>query len=416
MLRKFCFFNPFFNTALLHPENGWVSGEKRARDAFSKDFKFVVIVAGEASADLHGSNLVKAMKRLDPGIVFWGVGGRKMEEAGVKILFSSSEMAVVGITEVLSKLGTIARASGRLKHILKSKRPELLILIDYPDFNIHIARTAKRFHVPVLYYISPQVWAWRRSRVRKIARRVDRMAVILPFEKTFYEKRGMPVDYVGHPLLDALSLEVDKWQDRVDAGSEQGYPVVGLLPGSRKDEIRKLLPVMVESLQILGKRYPKIRCRLSLASTIEAEFVKSFTKNSAVQIEIISGDTLETLRVCHVALVASGTATLETALIGVPMVIAYRISRFSYWLGRIVVRVPHIGLVNLVAGEEVVPELIQDDVVPDRLAHEALNILENEELRGTMIKKLGRVRENLGRFGASEATAKIASEMMKGGS
>jgi lipid-A-disaccharide synthase len=379
----------------------------------SDDSKFVVIVAGEASADLHGSNLVKAMKKLAPGIVFWGIGGKNMEEAGVKILFSSSEMAVVGITEVLGKLRTIARASGRLKRILKSKRPDLLILIDYPDFNIHIAKTAKRFKIPVLYYISPQVWAWRMGRVRKIARRIDRMAVILPFEKTFYAKRGVSVDYVGHPLLDSLSQEVDKKQVGVELGSEQGYPLVGLLPGSRKEEIRNLLPVMIESVQILGKRYPKIRCRLSLAPTIEAEFIRSFTENSSVKIEIIPGNTLETLRICHVALVASGTATLETALMGIPMVIAYKISRFSYWLGRIVVRVPYIGLVNLVAGEEVAPELIQDDVVAGRLANEALNILEDDGIRENMINKLRGIRESLGRFGASESTAKIALEMMR---
>ncbi len=413
MLRNLCFLSSFFNLMVRHPEKGRVPGEECPRDAFSGDLKFVVIVAGEASADLHGSNLVKSMKKLAPGIVFWGVGGKNMEEAGVKILFSSSEMAVVGITEVLSKLSTIARASGRLKRILKSKRPDLLILIDYPDFNIHIARTAKRFKVPVLYYISPQVWAWRRGRVRKIARRIDRMAVILPFEKNFYGKRGISVDYVGHPLLDTLSREVDKQQAGVELGSEQGYPVVGLLPGSRKEEIRNLLPVMVESVQILGKRYPKIRCRLSLAPTIDAGFIQSFTEDSAVKIEIIPGDTLETLRICHVALVASGTATLETALMGIPMVIAYKISRFSYWLGRIVVRVPYIGLVNLVAGEAVAPELIQDDVAPDRLAREALSILEDEGIRENMITKLRGIRENLGRFGASEATAKIALEMMK---
>jgi lipid-A-disaccharide synthase len=237
--------------------------------------------------------------------------------------------------------------------------------------------------------------------------------VILPFEKTFYAKRGVSVDYVGHPLLDSLSQEMDKNQVGVELGSEQGYPLVGLLPGSRKEEIRNLLPVMIESVQILGKKYPKIRCRLSLAPTIEAGFIRSFTENSSVKIEIIPGNTLETLRICHVAFVASGTATLETALMGVPMVIAYKISRFSYWLGRIVVRVPYIGLVNLVAGEEVAPELIQDDVVAERLANEALNILEDDGIRENMINKLRGIRESLGMFGASESTAKIALEMMR---
>lgn len=414
MFRISCFISLFFNPIMVqHPKNGEEQIEKDPRPLFSGHPKFVVIVAGEASADAHGAYLVKAMKQLAPDIVFWGIGGRNMEEAGVKTLISSSEMAVVGITEVLKKLRTIAGASGRLKDILKNKNPDLLILIDYPDFNLHIARTAKRFKVPVLYYISPQVWAWRKGRVRKIARRIDRMAVILPFEKAFYAKRGITVDYVGHPLLDDLSRKVHEQHVEFESGSEYGYPVVGLLPGSRKDEIRNLLPAMLSSVQILQKRYPKIRCRLSLAPTIEAEFIKSFTNNSAVEIEIIPGGTFETLKVCHIALVASGTATLETALMGVPMIIAYKISRFSYWLGRIVVKVPYIGLVNLVAGEEVAPELIQDDVVPDRLAKETLSILEDSELRENMKKKLGRIRKSLGKFGASEATAKIALEMMQ---
>jgi lipid-A-disaccharide synthase len=382
-----------------------MSGQRRD---FS-EFKSVVIVAGEASADLHGSNLVKAIKRLDPDIVFCGIGGKRMQEAGVQILFSSSDMAVVGLTEVFSKLQTITRAFRAIKTILKNDRPDLLILIDYPGFNIHMAKIAKRFEIPVLYYISPQVWAWRRGRVKKISRRVDRMAVILPFEEAFYGERGMKVDFVGHPLLDALEYGKSALHS---AHANLPHPVVGILPGSRKEEIRNLLPVMVKSAEIMSQRYPDICCLLPLAPTIDNEFVQSLVEESPVKIRICQESIYETLEVCDVALVASGTATLETAIMGVPMVIVYRVSPISYWVGRMVVRVPYIGLGNLVAGEKVVPELIQDEVTPGRLASEALNILDDEKVRANMIEKLKGIKERLGRAGASERTAKIALEMM----
>jgi lipid-A-disaccharide synthase len=380
--------------------------------ADSRDFRFVLIVAGEASADLHGSNLVKAMKRLDPGIVFWGIGGKKMEQTGVKLLVSSSDMAVVGVTEVLSRIKTIKRASKKLKTILKDKHPDLLILIDYPDFNIHIARTAKRLKIPVLYYISPQVWAWRRGRVRKIARRVDRMAVILPFEEMFYRRREIKVDYVGHPLLDALKYGAGT-EKRKEDGFESFYPVLGILPGSRKEEIRNLLPVMVEAAEYLSRKYPEMLCILPLAPTIEPEFVKTFIHKSPVETKIIRGDIHKALSACNAAMVTSGTATLDTAIMGVPMVVVYKVSFLSYLVGRMVVKVPHIGLVNLVAGQEVVPELIQNEVTAHRLFREVEGILENREVNLNMKRKLKGVKERLGKGGASERTARIALEMMR---
>ena len=382
--------------------------------AAPRDFKLVAIVAGEASGDLHGSNLVEAMKRLDPGIVFCGIGGKKMERAGVKILTSSSDMAVVGLTEALYRLQTIARASRKLKSILKTNRPDLIILIDYPDFNIHIARTAKRLHIPVLYYISPQVWAWRKGRVRKIARRVDYMAVILPFEDAFYRHRGMKVDYVGHPLMDTCPQVVDQEQIISRLGLNRGYPVVGLLPGSRKEEIRNLLPVMVKAGEILIRHYPGIRFLLPLAQTIDPEFIQPFIDDTPLDIRVIKEDIYEVLSACNLALVASGTATLQTAIMGVPMVVVYKVSPISYWIGKIAVKVPYISLVNLVAGEEVVPELIQDNVVPERLARESITILEDDVIREDMINKLKGIKEGLGRGGASEKTAAIAVEMMRG--
>lgn len=338
-----------------------------------------------------------------------------MERAGVRILVPSSEMAVVGVTEALVRLRTIAKARRKLKSILKNQSPDLLILLDYPEFNLNLAKMANRFRVPVLYYISPQVWAWRRGRVKKIARRVDRMAVILPFEESFYRERGMKVDYVGHPLMDAfevVSSEPILWSIN-NRKPPLRNPVIGLLPGSRREEIQNLLPTMVKSAEILMRRYGGIRCLLPLAETIDIEFVKSFIDKSLVEIEIVQGDIYKVLSLCHAAMVTSGTATLETAIMGVPMVIVYKVSLISSWVAKMVIKVPYIGLVNLVAGEKVVPELHQHEVLPDRLANEVLNILEDDQVRENMIKNLMGVKESLGGGGASQRTAELALGMMR---
>lgn len=372
-----------------------------------RPFKFVVIVAGEASADLHASNLVKAMQQWEPGIVFWGIGGKKMEEAGVRILFSSSDMAVVGLTEAFSKIRTLARASKQLKYILKNALPDLLILLDYPGFNIHIAKAAKQFHIPVLYYIAPQVWAWRRGRVKKIARRINHMAVILPFEEEFFRNSGINVDYVGHPILDCIAQKNSLPQ------IEQNFPVVGIVPGSRREEIRNLLPVMIRSAEILKTRYGSIKCLLPLAPTINAEFVQPFIDRSNIHINVCRNSIYDVLSSCDVAMVTSGTATLETAVMGIPMVIVYKISPVSYWLAKKVIKTSFIGLVNLVAGEKVVPELIQYEATAERLAEEVFNILENQDVIDIMKNKMKYVKESLGNAGASERTAKIALEMIR---
>ena len=388
----------------------------------TRDFRRILVVAGEASGDLHGSHLVKAIRDSHPDVVFWGIGGNNMAQAGVKILVSSSDMAVVGLTEVLHKLHTIVKAANKMKSALKNLHPDLLILIDYPEFNLYLARFAKRMDIPVLYYISPQVWAWRRGRIKKISRRVDRMAVILPFEESFYRKRGFNVEYVGHPLLDEFASRI---QDRVpqeeprqqEAGPQSGtgfqHPTVGLLPGSRKDEIRNLLPVMIKSVAILKTHYPNVRCLLPLAKTIEREYVETFLQETPLHIEVRQGDIYGMLAQCQVALVASGTATLDTAIMGVPMVVIYKVTPISYWLGRILIKVPYIGLANLVAGQRVVPELIQDDATPERMAAEALSLLEDAGARKAMIERLNGIRKDLGKGGASQRAASIAIEMMK---
>lgn len=370
-------------------------------------------MAAEASADLHGANLVHAIKRLCPEVVFCGIGGDNMGQAGVKRFIVSADMAVVGLAEIFGKIRIHIKAANILKSIFKLHRPDLLILIDYPGFNLHMARIAKQLNIPVLYYISPQVWAWRRGRVKKIAKRVDRMAVILPFEKPFFQKSGIDVEYVGHPLIDAFEKNAGKLQSEIrNPKSEIQSPVVGLVPGSRREEILNLLPVMIKAGEILKAEYPRIRFILPLAGTIPIKWLSRFLLNTTLDIEIYHEGIYGALNQCHLAFVTSGTATLDAAIMNVPMVVIYKAKRLTYEVGKRVIKVPYLGLVNLVAGESVAPELIQDDVTPEKLAMAGKNFLSDNPLRQQTIRKLRRVKENLGRGGASERTARIAVEMM----
>jgi lipid-A-disaccharide synthase len=286
--------------------------------------------------------------------------------------------------------------------------------MDYPEFNIALAAAAKRYKVPVLYYIGPQIWAWRTGRIRKIARRVDRMAVILPFEEPFYRERGVHVDYVGHPLLDSFPGHTERYDATQKMQFVNGYPILALVPGSRSEEVKNLLPVMLKAAEILSSRYPKVRCILPMASTVHPELVRSIIERSPLSVKISEGDIYKALGPCDLAFVTSGTATLETAIMGVPMIVVYRLSPFTFWVAEKVVKVPYVGLVNLVLPGQVAPELLQDDLTPQSLADEAVNILENHQKREDMIRKLRMVSEKLGKGGASEQTARIAMEMITG--
>lgn len=369
-------------------------------------------MAGEASGDLHGSNLVKALKRIHPETKFSGVGGTRMREAGVDIIVSSSKIAVVGLTEVFKKIPIILDALKTVKRAIKEKQPALVVLIDFPDFNLNVARYARRSGVPVLYFISPQVWAWRKGRTRTIARRVNKMAVILPFERDFYAKCGVPVSYVGHPLLDVCPPVENRSETAKKLGLRTEGPLIGLLPGSRFEEIRNMMPAMTEAARMLLERYPSARFVLSLAPGVEMEFINKFIPRG-LPVEIISKNLYKYLNAFDVAMVASGTATLEAALMETPMVIVYKVSRLSYRVGRLVIKTPAIGLANLVAGEKYFTELIQHELTPERLYAEIVSILEEPSVRSRIRKGLSRVRLRLGESGALERTAALAASMIK---
>ena len=376
--------------------------------------KKVLIVAGEASGDLHGANLVRAMLESDPGLVFYGIGGPKMEAAGVRCLARAGDMAVVGLTEVFSKLGMILGIMRKLKRSLREEKPALIILIDYPDFNMPLARAAKKQGVRVFYYISPQVWAWRRGRIKQLRQCVDRMAVILPFEAEMYRREGMAVEFVGHPLLDGINTKYHRNEAirRFDLREEGS--IIGLLPGSRPGEVTKLLPEMLAAAGIIKQELPTAQFVLPLADTLDRDGMEEMIRpcQEKLNVKIIGNEIYEVLAVCDAAMVTSGTATLETALIGVPMIIVYKISLFTYLMGRIFVNVDHIGLANIIAGKTVVPELIQQDVNPPRMAKEILAILTDVERKNCIKQELAGIREKLGAPGAARRAARLAMEML----
>jgi lipid-A-disaccharide synthase len=300
-----------------------------------------MIVAGEASGDLHGACLVKEALKLDPSLSFFGIGGSRMRETGVVTLTDAAEIAVVGLVEVVAHFPVIYRAFIKLKNILETDPPELLILIDYPDFNLRLAKIAKKADVRVLYYISPQVWAWRVGRVKQIGRVVDHMAVVFPFEVPFYEKENVPVTFVGHPLVDAVQPSMTCSRAQETFGLNPAVKTVGLFPGSRRQEIKNLFPVILESAALLSREFQDIQFILPLASSLKREDIDPFIKVSGLDITVVEESAYDVMQVCDAILCVSGTVTLEIAMIGVPMVIIYKVAPLTYMLGKHLIKVDH---------------------------------------------------------------------------
>lgn len=373
--------------------------------------KKILMIAGEASGDLHGSKVVEALSRLDSKVRVYGVGSGSMRQAGAEILLDSSALAVVGITEVIGHFRSILRAFTFIKQFIRKSDLDLLILIDFPDFNIPLAKVAQKVGVPVLYYISPQVWAWRSGRVKKIARRINKMAVIFPFEVPIYQEAGVSVEFVGHPLLDTVPSR--RPEDRSLPEEGRGNPLIALLPGSRIKEVQSLLPEMMRGAKILFDKIPGSKFIIAVASTIQMEDIKTMVQAFPVPVDMVQGKTYEAIQAADLAIVASGTATLETALLEKPMVIVYRVSPLSFWVGKRLVKVRCIGLANIVAGKKFIPELLQEEACGARIAAEAERIWEDPAYRQSMISELQEVRRKLGDPGASERVARIALEMMR---
>jgi lipid-A-disaccharide synthase len=369
-----------------------------------------MIVAGEASGDLHGADLAREILALDPNAELFGIAGAQMRAAGVRAKVRIEDIHGLGLTELISTIGLSLASMRDLRRTLRGDPPDLVILIDYAEFNLVLAGIAKRAGVPVLYYITPQVWAWRRGRVKKIVARSDRLAVVLPFEKELYGLAGDRASFVGHPLLD----RVKPAQGRAETLARHDLPphakLLALLPGSRRAEVRYILPPMVEAARVLANDHRLIPV-IALAPTLTPEQLAEQAKVDLGGMRIIQGDTYSIIAASEVALVASGTATLETALLGCPMVIAYKVSPLTYVLGRMLITgVNFIGMPNILAGEKIVPELIQGELTGRALVRAAEPLL-HDNIRRQTVARLDALRAQLGAPGAAARVAALALAM-----
>jgi lipid-A-disaccharide synthase len=368
----------------------------------------VLAIAGEPSGDLHGAKVVAKLGELDPRVRVFGIGGDRMRAAGMDLVRHADEFSVVGFAEIVRHLPRLRRAMDEIVHVALERSTRLAVLIDYPGFNLMLARRLRASGVRVLYYISPQVWAWAEGRVRKIAERVDRMAVILPFEVGFYRERGVDVEFVGHPLLEEPWVAAVRGPKR-GLGDER---TLGLLPGSRRQEVSRHAGVMLGAARLLSDRVPGLRVAIGLAPGIDREDVLESAPVASA--DLAARGRPGRAAGSGVEFVASGTATLEAACAGTPMVITYRTSALSYSLAKSLVRIPYIGLVNVIAGEEIVPEAVQSEATPERLASLVEPYLVDAELATETSARLFRVRESLGEPGASDRVARMVLDMLAG--
>ncbi len=374
-----------------------------------------LIVTGEASGDLHGANLIQAAAEIDPDLKFFGVGGSRMAEAGCDILIEGETIAVMGLVEVIGHFPVIYQAFQHLKGILHgSERPDLLILIDFPDFNLRLAKQAQKAGVPVLYYVSPQVWAWRRGRVKKIARVVDRLAAILPFEPDFYKGQDIEVEYVGNPLLDDAVITQDRDAFLLQHGLADDRPLVGLFPGSRHNELKFNFETIIAAAEKILQSKPEVQFVLPVAPSFDRQLFEDRLAGASFPVTLSQSSIYDVANACDAVITVSGTVTLQVALTGTPMAILYKMSPLTYQIGKRLVNVPHIGLANIVAGRRVVREFIQDEASPANLAGEVLRILEDQPYRQHIVEGLGMVRQQMGEGGCSKKVALMASEMSLG--
>ncbi len=369
--------------------------------------------AGESSGEQHAASMFMEMRKQLPDIRGIGMGGSRMRQGGIDVKVDSSSLGVIGLIEVLKHYGDIRAALKQMKNLLRTERPDLLVCVDYKEFNLKLAQYAKKEGIKVLFYVSPQVWAWRPGRVVTYGKAIDMMAVIFPFETAYYEAENVPVRYVGHPSVDKVLPLRTRTEDFKQFGLDDDNPVIGLLPGSRINEIKRMLPIMLAAAEKLQAEYPDLQFLLPQADTISDEILWPYLQQSDVPIKVINDQPYDVIQCCDAVMTTSGTASLEIALLTVPMVIAYKLSEITYWLGRLLVKTPFIGLPNIVAGKPIVKELIQHQVTADSLAQEIERMLKDNDYRQTMIDELKAVKKVLGKGGGSANMAKLAMEMMK---
>lgn len=372
----------------------------------------ILVVAGEASGDTHAAELVAALQARRPDLTFFGMGGSRLAARGVELLYDAREVSVMGITEVLPRIPRILQVLKGLARAAAERRPDIAILVDIPDFNLRLAKKLKALGVPVAYYVSPMIWAWRRGRVRTIKRLVDRMLCILPFEEEFYRDAGVSARYVGSPVVEQVPAPASPTDFRERLGLNRDAPTLALLPGSRMSEVRRLLPTMVDAAKRLSAERPGLQVVVPVAPTIPREEVVSRFEGSGLSPILVEGRAPEVVGASDAAVVASGTAVLEAGLMQRPLVVVYRVSLITYWVGRLMLKVAFVSLVNLLAGRRVVPELLQGDMTPERIAEEVRRVWTPGAPREEMLRGLAEVRGRLGETGAATRAAEAVLELL----
>jgi lipid-A-disaccharide synthase len=365
----------------------------------------ILISCGEASGDLFAAELVRELARLDDSVECFGLGGERLAQAGAELLVTLDKVSVIGLVEVLGKIPALRRARDTLLEAAAARRPEAAVLIDFSGFNLRLAKKLKKMGIPIVYYVSPQVWAWRRRRVRTIRDTASKMLVIYPFEEDFYRSEGVPVCFVGHPIVDLVRLREDRSRFCERVGVDPNRTLVAIMPGSRPREIEIHLPILARALELIAAKRSDLDILVLKASTIDKDELLAGLGRVGPWVHVVEDATYEGLAYASVAVVASGTATVEAALSGTPMVVVYRVGRLSYRLGKPFVHLPHYAMVNLIARKTVVPELIQDDMTPEAIAHEALDLIESPAAADAMRNELAEVKARLGGGGASARAA-----------
>ena len=370
----------------------------------------IMISVGEASGDLHGASVANALKLQQPDVKIFGMGGERMRSAGVEIVYDIADLGVIGLVEIIKNLPRLFKLRDSLAELMEREKPDVLVIIDYPGFNVRLAKVAKAKGIPVVSYITPSAWAWGKGRARELAGIAKRIAAIFPFEAEVYREAGADVTFVGHPLLDIVKTSMSKDAAYRYFGADPEKPVVLLMPGSRQQEIDNLLPVMLETAERLKKQIPDCQFFLPVASTISREIIQNQIGRYTVEVTVSPGPVYDLMSIADAAIASSGTATLETSLMRVPTVIIYKVNIITGFLGRRLLKIPNIGLPNIVAGRKVVPELLQGDVNPERILQEILPVLTDETVRQQVLTDLDEVKQRLGETGAVERVAGLILE------
>jgi lipid-A-disaccharide synthase len=372
----------------------------------------IAFSAGETSGDQHAAQMFLQMQSQYPGIKGIGMGGTAMRQAGINLWYNSERMGVIGLVEVFKHLFDIFNAMRTMRRLLTTEKVDLLVCVDYKEFNYWLARFAKKNGIKVLFYVSPQVWAWRASRVRQFGKVIDMMAVIFPFEVPFYQAENVPVRYVGHPSVEKTKAQLSRFDAFNFFGLGNSKPVVGIFPGSRTNEIERMLPVMLEAARRLQSDFPDIHFLLAQADTISDALLENYLRPARLMITVIKKKPYDVMQCCDAIMTTSGTASLEIALMGVPLVISYKLSKLTYWLGRLLVKIPYIGLPNIILGRPAVKEFIQNEANAENLAREISKIINDDLYAEKMRQDLIEVKKSLGSGGGSSATAELALELV----